>query len=148
VKKILAATLILFGLGATSPALSASPLEQSCAFANALASGGADAGLEQLRVMTAAWKPEDANKLGPIIGPVLARFNYVGGEIYSIAELGDALHEHLVVMRLRPSGAVYMRLLYEGNGSTITFVNIDFQAKFHDILKKPILQEPTRLTCD
>ena len=145
-KKFFAAIAMSLGLAAT-PA-SGSTLDQSCAFVRALESGGAESGVEHLMHMARDWKPEDAAKMKPLIGPVLARFDYASGDIYAIAALGESLHEHLVVMQLKTGGSVYMRLLYEGNGGELTFINIDFQAKFHDILQKPVLQEPVRLSCN
>lgn len=125
----------------------AAPVDESCAFVKALSTAGAQGGIDQLMKMASGWSQDDAAKLGPLIGPVLAKFQYADGEVYSIAALGNMLHEHLVVMGLTTGGAVYMRLLYEGNGDGLSFINIDFQAKYHDILKKPVLQEPVRMTC-
>ncbi len=130
----------------TAPA-KAAPLDESCALIGALASGGAKAGIDQLMRMAGNWAADDAAKLGPLVGPVLAKFQYSGGNVYSIANLGNSLHEHLVVMRLQTAGSVYLRLLYEGNGGEMSFINVDFQAKYHDILQKPVLQEPVLLSC-
>lgn len=147
-RSLLAAIIAAVVLSAplTAPAKSA-PLEESCAFIDALVAGGAKAGVDQLMRMAGNWAEDDAAKLGPLVGPVLAKFQYAGGDVYSIARLGKSLHEHLIVMRLQSAGSVYLRLLYEGNGGEMSFINVDFQAKYHDILQKPVLQEPVLLPC-
>ncbi|MBB4304491.1 hypothetical protein GGD81_003550 [Rhodobium orientis] len=146
-KRLCAFAASAFLAAAAAPA-AAAPLDESCALVDALVAGGGAGGVRQLSEMARSWNEADRAKLEPLMLPVLAKFNYARGEVYSIAALGDSLQEHLIVMNLTSSGSVYMRVLYEGNGSGISFINVDFEAKFHDILKKPVLMEPVELPCN
>ncbi len=146
---VLAAVLAASTLGLSTGAASAGPIDESCALVDALATGGSPAGLVQLARMARRWNDDDAARLGPMMGPVLGRFDYRGGSVYEIAALGNALVEHLLVMNMQTGGSVYIRLLYEGNGTApATFVNIDFQSKYYDIMKKPLMKAPAAIACE
>ena len=146
-KRLCAFAASAFLVAAAAPA-AAAPLDESCALVDALVAGGGAGGVQQLSQMADAWGESDRAKLEPLMLPALSKFNYARGQVYSIAALGDSVQEHLIVMNLTKGGSVYMRVLYEGNGSAISFINIDFEPKFHDILKKPVLMEPVELPCN
>ena len=147
-RKIFAAALMAASVMVPAAA-SADPLEESCALIDALARNGAEGGLKQLTMMAQGWNDQDVAKLGPMMAPVLGRFDYASGTPFEIAAFGDSLQEHFIVMNLKGGGSVYMRVLYEGNGSRPpSFINIDFQSKYYDIMAKPLAQPPVRLRCN
>lgn len=147
-RKIFAAAVMAASLMVPAAA-SAEPLDDSCALVDALARNGAEGGLKQLTMMAQGWKDQDVAKLEPMMAPVLRRFDYAGGTVYEVAGFGDSLQEHFIVMNLKRGGSVYIRVLYEGNGTRPpSFVNIDFQSKYYDIMAKPLAQPPVRLRCN
>ncbi len=126
----------------------ASPQSDMCTFVEILASEGVDAAIAYTEELAELWSPEQRAKLGVVVGTELEKFDYRGGQVYQIAELPGVIEEFFITLNLTGAGSVYLRVLYEGNGrDALSFINIDFQASYHDATEAPFLQPPKPVLC-
>jgi len=139
---LLAATL---ALGATPS--QAEPRADSCRLVDALVETDNSAGITVLKEMAAGWPEADREGFARQLEPILERFTFLSGDLYRIADLGKAMQEHLIVMRTRDAGNVYLRVLFENFNGGLNFVNMNLQADYYQIMSAPPLAAPERLTC-
>lgn len=133
-KLLVPVSVLLFGSPAIAQQDDAS--NDSCGFVNSLVSGegGVDF-LESLAANSPMWSDSARGKLRPALEKLFNRFEYQDGSVFTIADLGNVSREQLVAMRLKTGGTVYFRMLYEWDGSRLSFINIKMQADYYDIIK-------------
>jgi len=145
---IAAATALAAALMLASPPALATPKEDMCELVKILAGEGVQAAMKYTEQLAALWSPEQRAKLSVVVGAELEKFNYRDGQVYEIANLPAVIEEYFLTLNLTGTGSVYMRVLYEGNGrDELHFINIDFQASYHDSIKDPFLQPPKPVAC-
>lgn len=137
---------LLFLAAASLPAL-ADPQSDACAFARILTKDGSGPAITFLEGLADQWSADQRSKLAVVVGSELAKFQYQSALVYQVANIPGSIEEYLAVMNLRGTGSVYVRLLFEGNGSNPKFINVDFRASYYDILQPPFFQQPTPVTC-
>lgn len=126
----------------------ASSTSEMCRFVSIISTNNIPAAVEFLEGISTHWSEAQRAKLGVVIGSELEKFNYKSGQIYRTADLTGAVEEYFLVLNLStiPS-SVYARVLYEGDGNTLTFINIDVNSDYYDITSIPFAQEPKRIGC-
>lgn len=129
-----------------TPAL-ADPKADMCELTAILANEGVAAAVEYTEGLASGWPEDQRAKLGVVVGAELERFAYSGGQVYQTAELPGAIEEYFITLNLQGGGSVYLRVLYEGSGGPLTFINIDFKASYYDAIERPFLQPPKPVTC-
>jgi hypothetical protein len=130
----------------SAPAL-ADPKAEMCELTSILASEGAEATVKYIEDLARLWPDEQRGKLSAVIGTELKRFTYRGGQIYQTAELPGAIEEYFLTLNLQGGGSVYLRVLYEGNGGSLTLINIDFKGRYYDAIERQFLQQPKPVPC-
>ncbi len=125
----------------------ASPREEMCEWVAILATKGVDAAMHYTEKLAGQWPPEERAKLGVVVGAELQKFSYIGGQVYQIAELPGAIEEYFLTLNLKGGGSVYLRVLYEGNGGPLTFININLKSSYYEAIDRPFLQEPKPVPC-
>ncbi len=129
------------------PAKAAEPLEETCKLVSALTKDGGDGGTKAIVNMASHWPEADQIKLAAIMNPALQKFDYVGGDVYLVADLDDNMQEHLVTMRIKGVSMVYIRLIYQHSNSELRFAHIEFQEKFKKVASYAFAQKPEKLSC-
>lgn len=145
-RRILFAAVAAASLTHAGAAL-AGPKEEMCEWVAILGNQGVEAAMRFTEKLASVWPPEQRAKLGVVVGAELERFSYKGGQVYQVADLPGAIEEFFLTLNLQGAGSVYMRVLYEGNGGPLTFINIDFKASYYDAIQRPFLQEPQPVPC-
>jgi phage-related minor tail protein len=132
--------LLAQGAGAT-------PTDLSCRFLDVL--GGNKAGeVEALMAdLAQAWpegnRTEATQRLQALLGDVA----FAGGSVYRMAQLGQDLEEHLVLLRLSEGELVGARLLYEWAPEGMRLTSLDFNDDYADMTATQVLQPPEPLGC-
>lgn len=126
----------------------AAPGNDMCRFVAAAADGGADGAIDYIKTISKHWNENQRDKLSVVVGTEMEKFTYSGGQVYRIAHLPGVVEEFFLTLNLDTIvSSVYARVLYEGDSQNLTFVNIDFNSSYYDIISQPFLQEPEPINC-
>jgi hypothetical protein len=145
-KRTLAAAATAASLMSAGSAL-ASPKDDMCELISILTKDGVEAAMAFTESLADVWPAEQRAKLGVVVGSDLEKFTYRGGQLYQTADLPGTIEEYFITLNLVGAGSVYLRVLYEGNGQELNFINIDFKSSYYDALEKPFLQAPQPVSC-
>jgi hypothetical protein len=130
----------------SAPALS-DPKADMCELTSILASEGVAAAMKYTEGLASHWPADQRAKLGVVVGAELERFAFSGGQVYQTAELPGAVEEYFITLNVQGNGSVYLRVLYDGSGGPLNFINIDFKASYYDAIQRPFLQQPKPVPC-
>lgn len=134
-------------VGFSTPVLAA-PADDMCKFVDAAADGGAEAAIDFVKTISKHWNDNQRDKLSVVVGTEMEKFTYSSGQVFRIAHLPGVVEEFLLTLNLDTIiSSVYARVLYEGDGQDLTFVNIDFNSSYYDVIERPFLQEPEAISC-
>lgn len=146
-KKHIGLATVLTMAGFATPAW-ASPAEEMCKFVAAAAAGGAPAAIGYIDSIAQHWGDDARAKLPVVVGVEMEKFDYSGGQVYRIANLPNIVEEFFLTFNLDTiASSVYARVLYEGDGQDISFINIDFNSSYYDITDRPFMQAPVEVDC-
>lgn len=143
---------LILGVAAFSLLLSggarANSTSEMCRFVSILSTNDIEGAVEYLESISTHWSEAQRAKLGVVIGSELDKFSYKSGQIYRTADLTNAVEEYFLVLNLSNiASSVYARVLYEGDGNTLDFINIDVNSDYYDITSRPFIQEPQLVGC-
>lgn len=146
----LAAGIAIAGFAAfgLAPSAFASPAGEMCKFVAAAAAGGSPAAIGYLDSIAKNWSDDARAKLPVVVGVEMEKFDYSDGQVYRTANLPGVVEEFFLTLNLDGiASSVYARVLYEGDGDNISFINIDFNSSYYDITQQPFMQTPTEVEC-
>ena len=138
------ASLVLAATAAQANALTAA--DRSCAFVNKATLDGGEGVIAWTKQNGPAWPGQQMDLLTGSLN-VLKRFQFVSGQVYSIANFAPLAEEHLVVIETKRNGAFYFRLTYEKYGNEMRFVNLYFQSDWKVMVSRPVVQAPVAVPC-
>ena len=126
----------------------AAPADDMCKFVAAAAAGGAPAAIGYIESISKHWDDNARQKLSVVVGSEMDKFSYSGGQVFRIANMPGVVEEYFLTFNLSNiASSVYARVLYEGDGKEIKFINIDFNSSYYDITKQPFAQPPVEVDC-
>lgn len=143
---VIALFLLLLNAG-TTLASANNALASSCNLIQALISKGGDGGVSEVISQVQHWPSDERAKLRALMVPQLRLFSSISGEVYLIADLGEYMQEHLVVIEATGIGSVYFRIVYEKFNDDLALALISFQAAYTEISKQAFAQVPRKLSC-
>ncbi|WP_029041001.1 hypothetical protein [Cucumibacter marinus] len=142
----IALTLTAGVLAATAPALAA-PVDQVCGYAEVLRDSGIQSANQYMEKMAGHWSDAQREQLTVAVGAQMARFNYRDALIYRTADIPDVAEEYFLVLRLKSTGAVYLRMFFEGNEVAEPLIEVDFKSSYYAATQAPFFQDPEPVTC-
>lgn len=143
---MIALFLVLLNTGTTLASVS-KPLASSCNLIQALISKGGDGGVSEMISQIQHWPSEERAKLRALMAPQVGKFSYLSGEVYLVADLGEFMQEHLVVLEAAAVGTAYFRIVYEKFDGELALAWITFQGAYSEISKLAFAQVPRKLNC-
>ncbi len=142
----LAMFLLLLNAGTTLGA-AGKPLASSCSLVQALISKGGDGGVSQMISQVQHWPSDKRAQLRALMAPQVSQFSYLSGEVYLVADFGEFMQEHLVVVEAAAVGTAYFRIVYEKFDGELSLAWITFQGAYTEISKLAFAQVPRKLSC-
>lgn len=127
-----------------SPGLSATASEQSCSFVKSYLDSKPNA-LKALRDIFG----RDENSFQMLV-EIMTELpdKFEDGRVVEIANVGDLLVEHFIVLNKENIGNIYFRFVYEKSGTTMLGVKFLVNSDVEPILKDwPMLQNPVDIGC-
>ena len=147
-RSVFLATFLLLLNAGTTLATASKPLASSCSLVQALISKGGDGGVTEMISQVQHWPSDKRAQLRALMAPEVGKFSYLSGEVYLVADFGEFMQEHLVVVEAAAFGTTYFRIVYEKFDGELALAWITFQGGYTEISKLAFAQVPRKLSCD
>lgn len=128
-------------------AAAADPVASTCRFLDVVSGNKVDEVDALMADLGSRWV--DSSRAGAIesLTTLLTQSKFAGGNVYRIAQLGEDLEEHLVVLRLERGEVAGARLLYEWTPDGLALTTMEFKRKFSEMIASQFAQQPEPVAC-
>jgi len=125
----------------------ATPTRHSCLFLDVMGKNVSTRVPSLINEIATTWPERNRNAATETLRTVLDEITFSGGSVWRIAQLGDEIEEHLIVLRHVEGEVSGVRLLYQWSSDGLILTTMDFKRRYSEFVATPMLQTPESIEC-